>query len=82
MLIHLQAYDSHCNLVLGDVEETIYGVEEDEDEGEVVRVGIPHNARMNWKLTRCRLSTKNQKCSSFEVRYSLLLHSSYLSEAC
>lgn len=33
-----QAYDSHCNLVLGDVEETIYVVEEDADEQEVVRV--------------------------------------------
>ncbi|KAF2689223.1 Sm-like ribonucleoprotein [Lentithecium fluviatile CBS 122367] len=29
----LHAYDSHCNLVLGDVEETIY-VAEDEDEDE------------------------------------------------
>lgn len=29
----VQAYDSHCNLVLGDVEETVYVVdEEDEDE--------------------------------------------------
>jgi small nuclear ribonucleoprotein (snRNP)-like protein len=28
----LQAYDSHCNLVLGEVEETIYTVD-DEDEG-------------------------------------------------
>ena len=27
-----QAYDSHCNLVLGEVEETIYTVDE-EDEG-------------------------------------------------
>lgn len=33
-----QAYDSHCNLVLGDVEETIYVVEEDENEQEVTRV--------------------------------------------
>ncbi|MCJ1401608.1 U4/U6-U5 snRNP complex subunit lsm3 [Xylographa trunciseda] len=33
----LHAYDSHCNLVLGDVEETIYVIEEDEDEQEVVR---------------------------------------------
>merc|ERR1712093_526824 len=32
----LHAYDSHCNLVLGDVEETIYVVEEDEDEEETV----------------------------------------------
>lgn len=35
-----QAYDSHCNLVLGDVEETIYVVEEDENEEETTRVGI------------------------------------------
>ncbi|KAI9795707.1 MAG: U4/U6-U5 snRNP complex subunit lsm3 [Piccolia ochrophora] len=33
----LHAYDSHCNLVLGDVEETVYVVEEDEDEKESVR---------------------------------------------
>lgn len=33
-----QAYDSHCNMVLGDVEETIYVVEEDEEE-ETVNVG-------------------------------------------
>jgi len=32
----LHAYDSHCNLVLGDVEETIYLVDEEED-GEEVR---------------------------------------------
>ncbi|OKL61389.1 hypothetical protein UA08_03506 [Talaromyces atroroseus] len=34
----LHAYDSHCNLVLGDVEETIYVVEEDENEEETVKV--------------------------------------------
>ncbi|KAK3079086.1 U4/U6-U5 snRNP complex subunit lsm3, partial [Coniosporium uncinatum] len=28
----LHAYDSHCNLVLGDVEETVYLVEENEDD--------------------------------------------------
>ena len=32
----LKAYDSHCNLVLGDVTETIYMVDE-EDEGEDAR---------------------------------------------
>ncbi|KAG8631128.1 hypothetical protein KVT40_000268 [Elsinoe batatas] len=32
----LHAYDSHCNLVLGEVEETIYLVDE-EDEGEQTR---------------------------------------------
>lgn len=35
LLIGLQAYDSHCNLVLGDVEETIYVVDEDEEDEEV-----------------------------------------------
>jgi len=29
-----QAYDSHCNLVLGDVTETIYKVEEESDDEE------------------------------------------------
>ncbi|KAL4940891.1 hypothetical protein BDV06DRAFT_213094 [Aspergillus oleicola] len=33
----LHAYDSHCNLVLGEVEETIYVVEEDENEQETIR---------------------------------------------
>ncbi|GAM89021.1 hypothetical protein ANO11243_070550 [Dothideomycetidae sp. 11243] len=32
----LHAYDSHCNLVLGEVEETIYLVD-DEEESEQVR---------------------------------------------
>jgi U6 snRNA-associated Sm-like protein LSm3 len=31
----LHAYDSHCNLVLGEVEETIYTVDEDEDDDEL-----------------------------------------------
>jgi U6 snRNA-associated Sm-like protein LSm3 len=39
LLTSMEAYDSHCNLVLGDVEETVYVVEEDEDEEEVLRVG-------------------------------------------
>ncbi|KAI9770359.1 MAG: U4/U6-U5 snRNP complex subunit lsm3 [Candelina submexicana] len=33
----LHAYDSHCNLVLGDVEETIYIVEEEDEEEETVK---------------------------------------------
>ncbi|OCK78896.1 U6 snRNP-associated protein Lsm3 [Lepidopterella palustris CBS 459.81] len=33
----LHAYDSHCNMVLGDVEETIYITEEDEEEQEITR---------------------------------------------
>ncbi|KAK4639822.1 U4/U6-U5 snRNP complex subunit lsm3 [Podospora bellae-mahoneyi] len=31
----LHAYDSHCNLILGDVEETIYVVEDEENDEEV-----------------------------------------------
>lgn len=34
-----QAYDSHCNLVLGEVEETIYAVDDDEEESDEVKVG-------------------------------------------
>ncbi|KAI9876869.1 MAG: U4/U6-U5 snRNP complex subunit lsm3 [Pleopsidium flavum] len=33
----LHAYDSHCNLVLGDVEETVYVVEEEEEGEETVK---------------------------------------------
>ncbi|KAG9232603.1 hypothetical protein BJ875DRAFT_73584 [Amylocarpus encephaloides] len=33
----LHAYDSHCNLVLGDVEETVYVVDEDEEGDEMVK---------------------------------------------
>ncbi|KAK5078363.1 U4/U6-U5 snRNP complex subunit lsm3 [Lithohypha guttulata] len=33
----LHAYDSHCNLVLGEVEETIMTVEEDEQGQESVK---------------------------------------------
>jgi U6 snRNA-associated Sm-like protein LSm3 len=39
-----QAYDSHCNLVLGEVEETIYAVDEDDEDEEVkVRRAAPHS---------------------------------------
>ncbi|RDW88672.1 hypothetical protein BP6252_00704 [Coleophoma cylindrospora] len=33
----LHAYDSHCNLVLGDVEETVYVVDEDDEDEEAVK---------------------------------------------
>lgn len=39
MLRHSQAYDSHCNLVLGEVEETIFSIDEDEDGEDAVKVG-------------------------------------------
>ncbi|KFZ23829.1 hypothetical protein V502_01695 [Pseudogymnoascus sp. VKM F-4520 (FW-2644)] len=33
----LHAYDSHCNLVLGDVVETVYVVDEDDEDGETLK---------------------------------------------
>ncbi|MCJ1407514.1 U4/U6-U5 snRNP complex subunit lsm3 [Ptychographa xylographoides] len=46
----LHAYDSHCNLVLGEVEETIYVVEEDEDEQETVRVSSAFSFPKNMQI--------------------------------
>ncbi|KAF5014071.1 hypothetical protein F66182_15077 [Fusarium sp. NRRL 66182] len=46
----LHAYDSHCNLVLGDVEETIYVVEEDENEEETVKVCISDGS--GYRITK------------------------------
>jgi hypothetical protein len=46
----IQAYDSHCNLVLGDVEETIYDVD-DEDEEEEAKVGNATHGLRGWTLT-------------------------------
>ena len=40
-----QAYDSHCNLILGDVEETIYIVEENEDGEDIVNVCLHETPR-------------------------------------
>ena len=65
-----QAYDSHCNLVLGDVEETVYVVEENEDDEEVVRARNPACAKPSPTniVLPGRLSTRNQRCSLSEVR--------------
>ena len=41
-LIQEQAYDSHCNLVLGEVEETIYTIEEDDNGEETIKVSVQH----------------------------------------
>jgi small nuclear ribonucleoprotein (snRNP)-like protein len=46
-----QAYDSHCNLVLGEVEETIYIVEDEEDDEDVkVRLHWSSQARPKVKI--------------------------------
>ncbi|RDL39774.1 uncharacterized protein BP5553_04114 [Venustampulla echinocandica] len=42
----LHAYDSHCNLVLGDVQETVYVVEEDDDGDETVKKTIQKKSEM------------------------------------
>lgn len=39
-LTRIQAYDSHCNLVLGDVEETIYAVDDDDEDEEVKVIAL------------------------------------------
>ncbi|POR33407.1 U6 snRNP-associated protein Lsm3, partial [Tolypocladium paradoxum] len=47
----LHAYDSHCNLVLGEVEETIYAVDDDDDDEEVKsQVGNAVCARRQRRL--------------------------------
>jgi hypothetical protein len=53
-LTYGQAYDSHCNLVLGDVEETVYLVEEDEEGEEAVRVRQERGAELKLKLKDLR----------------------------
>lgn len=67
-----QAYDSHCNLVLGDVEETIYVVEEDENEQETTRVSSAWASmeveNANRKSFSSRQSRSKKKCSLCEVR--------------
>lgn len=61
-----QAYDSHCNLVLGDVEETIYTIEEEEDGEETVKVCC-HAFTKFKKLTPDRQPKSSQRCCLFEV---------------
>jgi len=42
----LHAYDSHCNLVLGDVEETIFVIGDDDDEEEDTLRTVKKNSEM------------------------------------
>jgi U6 snRNA-associated Sm-like protein LSm3 len=48
MLMSIQAYDSHCNLVLGDVEETIYVAEDDDEDGEEQSVKVSTSKWWRW----------------------------------
>ncbi|KAI4235216.1 MAG: hypothetical protein L6R40_006513 [Gallowayella cf. fulva] len=42
----LHAYDSHCNLVLGEVEETVYLVEDDDDDEDETMKTIKKQSEM------------------------------------
>ena len=57
------------NLVLGDVVETIYVADEDDDDKEDIKVG-PH-AKRTWPICLCsqryRLSQRSRRCCLFEV---------------
>lgn len=55
LIIATQAYDSHCNLVLGDVEETIYVVDEDDEDQEDVQVSLPCSYRSCGRLQEKRI---------------------------
>jgi small nuclear ribonucleoprotein (snRNP)-like protein len=46
--LRVQAYDSHCNLVLGDVEETIYVAEEEDEDEPPVRVSSCNDEGGAW----------------------------------
>ncbi|RDW94758.1 Sm-like ribonucleoprotein [Coleophoma crateriformis] len=63
----LHAYDSHCNLVLGDVEETVYVVDEDDEDEEAVKVGentLDGFTRTDWGY----LQTISKKSEMLFVR--------------
>lgn len=64
-----QAYDSHCNLVLGDVEETVYVVEVDDEEEETVKVSVEFLSTnpIRYADNACRRSRSSQRCSSLGV---------------
>jgi len=64
----VQAYDSHCNLVLGEVEETIYVIEDDDEEEDVVKVGGSIFAGRLSLISYPRVSENSRRCSLYEVR--------------
>jgi hypothetical protein len=41
----VKAYDSHCNIVLGDVTETVYIVDDEDDENAEMRVRYAEHTR-------------------------------------
>lgn len=57
-----KAYDSHCNLVLGDVEETIYVVDDEADDDDDVKTVSKKSemlfVRGMWATKKRRLRTR------------------------
>ncbi|KAK7733059.1 U4/U6-U5 snRNP complex subunit lsm3 [Cytospora paraplurivora] len=52
----LHAYDSHCNLVLGDVEETVYVVDDDAENDEIKTVSKKSEMLfVRGKTIRCNI---------------------------
>jgi hypothetical protein len=58
-----QAYDSHCNLVLGDVTETIYKMDEVDEEEEDA---APAEIKVQSPLFPCMFG---KRCSSRDSPY-------------
>ncbi|KAI9667320.1 MAG: U4/U6-U5 snRNP complex subunit lsm3 [Bathelium mastoideum] len=50
----LHAYDSHCNLVLGEVEETVYVFDDEDEEQQDVKARITPPNGHEFALTRRR----------------------------
>ncbi|KAI5271520.1 hypothetical protein E4T47_05161 [Aureobasidium subglaciale] len=59
----LHAYDSHCNLVLGEVEETIYVIDDD-DETESVRTLQKQSEMLFVRGTHSQVSISEEQLSS------------------
>ena len=57
--------------MLGDVEETVYLVDDEDEEDEAVKVGT--FTQSNWDVAQmhyaCRLSESSPRCSSSEVSH-------------
>lgn len=62
-----KGYDSHCNLVLGEVDETIYVVEDDDDEESEVKVRSLQRKNKLLELKFLRPSRNSQRCFLSEV---------------
>jgi hypothetical protein len=69
----LKAYDSHCNLVLGDVEETIFVAEEEEDDQEPRVRTVKKQSEMLFVRGTIRTNQGNPPSANFVVGDSVVL---------